>query len=440
MEITQFTYFQQVGGLDCNPITGEITYGLERLAMYLQDVENVFDLVWTLAGGRQLRTLTYRDVFFQNEVEQSTLHFEQSNVAKLFEQFALFESEAKRLLEAKLPLPGYEMILKAAHTFNLLDARGAISVTERAAYIGRIRTLSRLVAQAYVESREALGFPMLPDARRDEPSGAVAGSRGMSTATLVVELLTEELPPKALKSLGEAFATRSAGGLARARVPLADSAATALRDAAPAGRRDHARVRAVAPDKPFKESLMPVSVAFDAQGNVRRRRCAEAQGEAAGGTSTPRCAAARNHDGKAEYSVTPASPRATRSSARLQAALDETLAKLPIPQVMSYARPGSYYNDGISSARRTACSRCTATAVVAGERAWPGRRPHHRRPSLPQPRRHRHRATPTPTKQRWTPKARSSRASPSAARESSPPSTPLPAARRSSCPMRCSTK
>ena len=160
MEITQFTYFQQVGSLDCNPITGEITYGLERMSMYLQNVESVFDLVY-------VEGISYRDVFFQNEVEQSRYAFEESNVPKLFEQFVFFESEATRLLVAKLPLPGYEMILKAAHTFNLLDARGAISVTERAAYIGRIRTLSRLVAQAYVDSREALGFPMLPtDLRR----------------------------------------------------------------------------------------------------------------------------------------------------------------------------------------------------------------------------------------------------------------------------------
>ncbi len=159
MEITQFTYFQQVGGLDCNPITGEITYGLERMSMYLQDVESVYDLKYT-------DTMSYGDVFFQNEVEQSKFAFDESNAPKLFEQFAYFEGEAKRLLEAKLPLPGYEMILKAAHTFNLLDARGAISVTERAAYIGRIRTLARLVATAYVEAREALGFPMLPAEQR----------------------------------------------------------------------------------------------------------------------------------------------------------------------------------------------------------------------------------------------------------------------------------
>jgi len=162
MEVTQFTYFQQVGGLDCNPITGEITYGLERLAMYLQGKDNVFDLVWTMRGdGDASRALTYGDVYHQNEVEQSTYNFEQSNAPKLAGLFGVFEDEAKRLLEARLPLPGYEMILKAAHTFNLLDARGAISVTERAAYIGRIRALSRQVAQAYVDSREALGFPML---------------------------------------------------------------------------------------------------------------------------------------------------------------------------------------------------------------------------------------------------------------------------------------
>jgi len=164
MEVTQFTYFQQVGGLDCNPITGEITYGLERLCMYLQDKENVFDLIWTQSGAE--RALTYGDVYHQNEVEQSAYNFEHSNVPKLLELFGFFEAEAVRLLDAKLPLPGYEMILKAAHTFNLLDARGAISVTERATYIGRIRNLSRLVATAYVESREALGYPMLPPGLR----------------------------------------------------------------------------------------------------------------------------------------------------------------------------------------------------------------------------------------------------------------------------------
>lgn len=157
MEVTQFTYFQQVGGINCKPITGEITYGLERLAMYLQGVENVFDLIWT-------KGLTYRDVYHQNEVEQSIYNFEQSDTAFLLLAFGKYEQQANHLMENKLPLPAYEQVLKAAHSFNLLDARGAISVTERAAYIGRIRNLARRVAQAYYDSRERLDppFPMAP--------------------------------------------------------------------------------------------------------------------------------------------------------------------------------------------------------------------------------------------------------------------------------------
>ena len=164
MEVTQFTYFQQAGGIECRPVTGEITYGLERLAMYLQGVENVFDLVWTEfkdAAGR-IQRVTYRDVFHQNEVEQSTYNFEHSDSAVLFQHFADYESAARRLMHAELALPAYEQVLKAAHAFNLLDARGAISVTERAGYIGRIRALAKSVAQSYYESRERLGFPMLP--------------------------------------------------------------------------------------------------------------------------------------------------------------------------------------------------------------------------------------------------------------------------------------
>jgi glycyl-tRNA synthetase alpha chain len=155
MEVTQFTYFQQVGGIDCKPITGEITYGIERLAMYLQGVENVYDLTWT--DG-----LTYGDVYHQNEVEQSTYNFEHSDVDFLFHAFGAHEKQAQHLMGAQLALPAYEQVLKAAHTFNLLDARGAISVTERAAYIGRIRNLARAVAQAYLDSRARLGFPMAP--------------------------------------------------------------------------------------------------------------------------------------------------------------------------------------------------------------------------------------------------------------------------------------
>jgi len=157
MEVTQFTYFQEVGSLPCKPVLGEITYGLERLAMYLQGVENVFDLTWTPG-------VTYGDVYHQNEVEQSQYNFEAADAKWLLGLFGDYEREAKRLIAAGLALPAYEMVMKCSHTFNLLDARGAISVTERAAYIGRVRALARAVAQAYYESREKLGFPMLKKA------------------------------------------------------------------------------------------------------------------------------------------------------------------------------------------------------------------------------------------------------------------------------------
>ncbi len=158
MEVTQFTYFQQVGGLDCRPVMGEITYGLERLAMYLQGVESVYDLVWT--DGPKGR-VTYGDVYHQNEVEQSTYNFEYADVDMLFRQFEEHEKECQRLLAVPLALPAYERMLKTSHTFNLLDARRAISVTERQRYILRVRTLARGVAEAYYQSREKLGFPML---------------------------------------------------------------------------------------------------------------------------------------------------------------------------------------------------------------------------------------------------------------------------------------
>jgi glycyl-tRNA synthetase alpha chain len=153
MEVTQFTYFQEVGGLPCKPVLGEITYGIERLALYLQGKESIFDLVWT--DG-----VTYGDVYHQNEVEQSRYNFELANVGLLFEAFKNFEAEALRLVGEKCVLPAYEMVLRCSHAFNLLDARGAISVTERAAYIGRVRALARAIAQAYYDSREQLGFPM----------------------------------------------------------------------------------------------------------------------------------------------------------------------------------------------------------------------------------------------------------------------------------------
>lgn len=158
MEISQFTYFQQIGGLDCKPVTGEITYGLERIAMCLQDCSNVFDLIWTENGERKV---TYGDIYHQNEVEMSRYNFELANTDSLFNWFDTCEQESQKLIEAGLPIPAYEMTMKASHAFNLLDARGAISVTERQRYILRVRTLSRAVAQTFYESRESLGFPLL---------------------------------------------------------------------------------------------------------------------------------------------------------------------------------------------------------------------------------------------------------------------------------------
>ena len=158
MEISQFTYFQQIGGLDCKPVTGEMTYGLERIAMCLQNCSNVFDLIWTADSER---TVTYGDIYHQNEVEMSRYNFELANTDALFNWFDTCERESQKLIEANLPIPAYEMVMKASHTFNLLDARGAISVTERQRYILRVRTLSRAVAQNYYESRESLGFPLL---------------------------------------------------------------------------------------------------------------------------------------------------------------------------------------------------------------------------------------------------------------------------------------
>ena len=165
MEVTQFTYFQQAGGIECRPVTGEITYGLERLAMYLQGVDSVYDLVYS---DGPFGKVTYGDVFHQNEVEQSTYNFEHANVDKLFELFDFYESEANRLIQLELSLPAYEMVMKASHSFNLLDARRAISVTARQQYILRVRSLSRSIAKSYLMARAKLGFPMATPELRDE--------------------------------------------------------------------------------------------------------------------------------------------------------------------------------------------------------------------------------------------------------------------------------
>ncbi len=154
MEITQFTYFQQCGGIDLSPISGEITYGCERIAMYLQGVDNVYDLEWT--DG-----IKYGDIHHQTEVEFSHYNFEEADTEMLFQLFDMYEKESHRLIEKELVFPAYDFVLKGSHTFNLLDARGAISVTERAGYIGRVRNMSKLCAEGYVKQREKLGFPLL---------------------------------------------------------------------------------------------------------------------------------------------------------------------------------------------------------------------------------------------------------------------------------------
>ena len=166
MEVTQFTYFQQVGGLECYPVTGEITYGIERIAMYLQGVDSIFDLVWTINPNGD--KVTYGDVFHQNEVEMSTFNFEEADTEFLFHSFDVYERESQRLMEKSLPLPAYEMVMKASHAFNLLDARHAISVTERQRFILRVRALARAVAQAYFDKRKSLGFPLAPESLRNE--------------------------------------------------------------------------------------------------------------------------------------------------------------------------------------------------------------------------------------------------------------------------------
>ncbi len=175
MEVTQFTYFQQAGGLECYPVTGEITYGLERIAMYLQGVDSIYDLVWT--AGPDGNTVTYGDIFHQNEVEMSTYNFEEADTDFLFQQFDHYERESRKLVKKSLPLPAYEMVMKASHIFNLLDARHAISVTERQGYILRVRALSRDAATAYFNKRKALGFPLAPKALADEVIRASAGEQ-----------------------------------------------------------------------------------------------------------------------------------------------------------------------------------------------------------------------------------------------------------------------
>lgn len=165
MEVTQFTYFQQVGGLECHPVSGEITYGIERIAMYLQGVDSIYDIVWTDGPNGKV---SYGDVFKQNEVEMSAFNFEHADTGLLFRYFDECETLCNTLLAKQLALPAYEQVLKASHYFNLLDARNAISVTERQRFILRVRSLARAVAEGYFASRKALGFPLAPAELRDQ--------------------------------------------------------------------------------------------------------------------------------------------------------------------------------------------------------------------------------------------------------------------------------
>ena len=204
MEITQVTYFQQVGALECRPVTGEITYGLERIAMYVQGVDDVFDLVWN-------DDVSYGDLYRQNEYEQSKYNFETADTENLFVQFNTCEALSNKLAELKLPLPAYEQVLRASHIFNLLDARRTIGVTERAVYIGRVRKLARSVAQCYFESRQSKNFPRLRDGAFAQPKTSStttelsAPNQVESSAPLLVEIGTEELPPQAVSKLGAAL-------------------------------------------------------------------------------------------------------------------------------------------------------------------------------------------------------------------------------------------
>ena len=354
MEVTQFTYFQEVGSLRCEPITGEITYGLERLAMAQQRVESVYDLIWT--DG-----LRYRDVFHQNEVEQSVYNFEEANVAGLSAHFDHCEAEAKRLIERRLALPGYEMVMKCSHSFNLLDARGAISVTERAAMIGRVRSLARLVAQAFQASREALGFPLVASQKRIEPAsrpaaeplgsaegshrsaeplGSAEGSHrsaepatgGDASDALLVEIFTEELPPRSLEALSEHLGTSVATQLLAMQLIDAQSRETLCCFATPrrlALRLD--RVRAAGPSREvlLKGPSLKVGLGANGQPTLALERWAERHG-------APLQALERVVEGRQEHFVF----RTTQSGVRLvdvlEGVLASAIASLPVARLMQY--------------------------------------------------------------------------------------------------------
>jgi tetrameric-type glycyl-tRNA synthetase beta subunit/tetrameric-type glycyl-tRNA synthetase alpha subunit len=358
MEITQFTYFQQVGGLDCRPVTGEITYGLERLAMYLQGVESVYDVVWT--DGPRGR-ITYRDVFHQNEVEQSAYNFEHADVGVLFRHFDEHEKAANDLLAAKLVLPAYEQVLKASHTFNLLDARRAISVTERQRYILRVRTLARAAAQAYYASRETLGFPMLqPNDAQGKSSAAASNSQASGAAVIAAsgspapsgvvatvsepvasdrpsrperrdflfEIRTEELPPRALRELELALATSIETSLQQAGLAHGELRSFAT------PRRLAVFIKKLVDRQPaqdIKRRGPPVNAAFDASGQPTRAATAFAQS-----CGVPVDALQKLDEGKGVFLFFIGTMPGQRTVDLLPGIIQKALDALPIPKRMHW--------------------------------------------------------------------------------------------------------
>ncbi len=262
MEVSQFTYFQQVGGIDLMPVSVELTYGLERLAMYLQGVESVYDLRWN-------RDITYGDIYHQNEVEQSRHNFEASNAEMLLTQFGDFERECGKMLELGLPWPAYDYCLKCSHTFNLLDARGAISITERTGYIGRVRALASGVAQSYARQREEQGHPLLAHASKDKCDFVRPGSASEpktapgETATFLLEIGTEELPSRFLHGEEKELAELFEKALKEAALPFGEI------DTMATPRRLVLLVRSLAPMQDSREEIItgpPARIAFDADG------------------------------------------------------------------------------------------------------------------------------------------------------------------------------
>ncbi|MBN2690220.1 MAG: glycine--tRNA ligase subunit beta [Gammaproteobacteria bacterium] len=277
MEISQFTYFQQVGGLECKPITGEITYGLERIAMYLQNVDSMFDLIWT---ENQHGKVTYGDIFKQNEQEMSAYNFVEANTVELFKQFDAFENDANKLIKNNLPIPAYEMVLKASHTFNLLDARQAISVMERQNYILRVRTLAKAVAETYYKIREEMGFPM-GDANvegagvmrsRIKPGmtlpspGMTLPSPGMITSTqdLLIEIGTEELPPMDIEKLADSLSSELLSALDQQQFAHGETKTYATPRRLAVLIKD---LNAVPPAKTIEKRGPSISAAYDEDGN-----------------------------------------------------------------------------------------------------------------------------------------------------------------------------